>query len=260
MAGLEISGDGKPFVAKEGTTYEEVQKYGTEMQKKAFIFLDSDTNDKLEGREVFDFNNSKYSLYGDTLTINYPNVEINENDLYRPAGYEEKHANVNETQKLRNIIRQNNLNLGLYLDLDNIKSFKLINDSGKQKLFLDSCEFSITIPIQKNSERMYICECDGEPDFINLPEGTVVTVKDVSTAYHPGFYNCNCQVDFQGRKEYGTNLCYWHSTLSINSKKPKNKLNGENLPVGTTIVENKTPEEWEEYKRQVKEKYNVEVK
>lgn len=252
MSGLEISGSQKPFVAKEGTTYDEVQKFGTKMQKKAFIFFDWNHNDKLDGRECTAFNNAKYRQVGDDLII----TGLGGRKEYTPNGVPYVVSdmltirNVTKQTEVYNLLKQYNLR-GIEVGDDD--SIKIINDNGKKKLVVDSREYTLTIPIgQQNTEEPKLINVDGEPYFLNLSQGTVVDIKNVPTAYRPTFINSDCQVNCSGRDE-GTDIVSVYSTLSIESKNPKNTINSEELPVGKMVFENKTQSDWENAKELEKE-------
>lgn len=60
----------KTFVAKEGTTLEDVKKHGTKAQVEAFFYLDRDHNFKFDDWEAEHFNTFNYVLKDGSLFAN----------------------------------------------------------------------------------------------------------------------------------------------------------------------------------------------
>ena len=148
----------KPFVAREGTTLEDVKKYGTPEQIKLFYFADYDMNGKLEKSdmtfsEVRDFNCDFYGKVNADTKYIYDNNNLEKNyNTIKELGLEKQLAGIRQFS---------------------LKDISLINKNGEKFVKIQTENFSLTMPLKDAQKEMLIYEHELAYNFDGVKNATL---------------------------------------------------------------------------------------
>ena len=224
----------KPFVVNEGTTLEDVKKYGTKEQIAMFNYFDDNLDGKIKDYEVTNFNSYSFETNGDNITLRDKQYDYERNIEI---------AKLNQVDKNIKLLKKYGIKVS-----DNMTAFR-INDiqektiDGKKILVINHEEYELAVPLN-NVTNLNLNIYDGMPAFENLKDATITMKDGISNgkSYHnkPFFFKnteaeINCRNNLED-KLYDEGNC----KLTIHTNDKNDKLDNVTLNKGTTKIDDTT--------------------